>query len=110
MSYTSCISGYIFRDNNKTFTPDDLCRKWQAFVDNEPDGVKMCPHPQPRDNSFNFIMHINGKFKMYIEISKSMPLTITCLDGDGDPDYKYDLLFLLRHQLGFELVDMLIPR
>jgi hypothetical protein len=47
---------------------------------------------------------------MYIEISKSMPLTITCLDGDGDPDYKYDLLFLLRHQLGFELVDMLYPR
>lgn len=110
MSYTHEISGYIFVDNNKTFTPEELCHKLQVFVDNEPDGVKMYPHPQPRDNSFYFIMHINGKCQTYIEISKTMPLTITCFYYDVDyHDYRHDLYVMLRKKLELELVDTLMP-
>ena len=49
MSYTSGTSGYILVDNSKTVTPDDLCRKLQVFVDNEPDGVEMYSNPQTHD-------------------------------------------------------------
>lgn len=87
MSYTSMISGRIYVDNSGTVTLDDFCRILQEFVDNEPEGVKMYRDPGQHDNSLSFTMHINGKFRKFIIISKSLPLTIQCIDGEGDPDY-----------------------